>query len=136
MNRILRYGWAFPTTLLGFLFANLLWLTGARAQRVDGVLEVSGGWLAQRLTQRSGFAALTLGHVVLCCSADCLQRLRRHEHVHVRQAERWGFLFVPAYLLAGLWQLVRGRHACYDNPFERQAFADESLERNSRPLQD
>lgn len=136
MNRILRYGWAFPTTLLGLLFANLLWLTGARAQRVEGVLEVSGGWLAQRLTQRSGFAALTLGHVVLGCSADCLQRLRVHEHVHVRQAERWGFLFVPAYLLAGLWQLVCGRHAYYDNPFERQAFDAESLECSSQSFKD
>jgi hypothetical protein len=134
MNRILRYGWAFPTTLLGLLFANLLWLTGARTQRVEGVLEVSGGWLAQKLTQRSGFAALTLGHVVLGCSAACLQHLRIHEHVHVRQVERWGFLFVPAYLLAGLWQLVNRRHAYYDNPFEREAFAAESIECASQSL--
>lgn len=90
LNHIVRYGWASPTTLLGLLFASLLLLTGASARWVDGVIEVAGGWLAQTLVQTSGFAALTLGHVVLGCSAECLQRLRPHEHVHVRQAERWG----------------------------------------------
>ncbi len=128
LNHIFRYGWALPTTLLGLLFASLLLLTGASARWVDGAIEVAGGWLAQKLVQTSGFAALTLGHVVLGCSAECLQRLRTHEHVHVRQAERWGLLFVPAYLLAGLWQWLRGRHAYYDNPFEQEAFAAESVE--------
>ena len=128
LNHIFRYGWASPTTLLGLLFASLLLLTGASARWVDGVIEVAGGWLAQTLEQTSGFAALTLGHVVLGRSAECLQRLRPHEHVHVRQAERWGLLFVPAYLLAGLWQWLRGRHAYYDNPFEQEAFAAESVE--------
>lgn len=125
---IVRYGWALPTTLPGLLFASLFLLTGAGARWVDGVIEVSGGWLAQTLAHRTGFAALTLGHVVLGCSADCLQRLRVHEHVHVRQSERWGLLFVPAYLLTGLWQWLRGRHAYYDNPFEQEAFAAEFLE--------
>lgn len=127
LNRLLRYGWAAPTTLLGLLFASLLLMTGARVQRVQGVIEVYGGWLANKLALSSGFAALTLGHVVMGYSADCLQQLRAHEHVHVRQAEQWGILFVPAYLLAGLWQLLRGRHVYYDNPFEQQAFAVEAL---------
>ena len=126
LNHLLRYGWAAPTTLLGLTFASLLLVTGARLQRVQGVIEVYGGWLANKLAVSSGFAALTLGHVVLGHSADCLQQLRAHEHVHVRQAEYWGILFVPAYLLAGLWQLLRGRHAYYDNPFEQQAFAVEA----------
>ncbi|WP_232411040.1 hypothetical protein [Methylophilus sp. 5] len=126
LKRLLCYSWAAPTSLLGLLLASLLLASGARARRVDGVLEVSGGWLANALTQLSGFAALTLGHVVLGHSADCLHRLRSHEHVHVRQAERWGIFFAPAYLLAGLWQWLRGRHAYYDNPFELEAFAVES----------
>lgn len=119
------YGWAAPTSCLGLLLASLLWVTGARAHCVDGVLEVSGGTLADRITRLSGFSALTLGHVVLGHSEDCLHRLRRHEHVHVRQAERWGMLFVPIYLLAGFWQVLLGRHAYHDNPFEREAFAAE-----------
>lgn len=126
LNRLLRYGWAAPTTFLGVLFAVPFLITGARLQQVDGVIEISGGWLANKLTLSSGFAALTLGHVVVGHSSDCLQRLRTHEHVHVRQAERWGMLFVPAYLLAGLLQWLRGRHAYYDNPFELEAFAVES----------
>lgn len=126
LKRCLRYAWASPTSLLGLLCASLLLVTGAGARTVDGVLEVSGGWLASKLTHLSGFSALTLGHVVLGHSAECLQRLRVHEHVHVRQAERWGLFFVPAYLLAGWWQWMRGRHVYDDNPFEREAFAAES----------
>lgn len=136
LNLLLRYVWASPTTLLGLLLASLFMLTGASGQRIEGVIEVSGGWLAQKLAESSGFAALTLGHVVLGFSAGCLQRLRVHEHVHVRQAERWGLLFVPAYLLAGCWQWLRGRHAYYDNPFEQEAFAAESLECTGQPLED
>lgn len=124
----LRYAWASPTSVLGLLFASVLLLTGASARTVDGVLEVSDGWLANKLTRISGFAALTLGHVVVGHSAECLRRLRVHEHVHVRQAERWGLFFVPAYLLAGVWQWMRGRHIYDDNPFELEAFAAESAQ--------
>jgi len=126
LKRWLFYAWASPTSLLGLLFASILLLTGAGARSVDGVLEVSDGWLANKLTRISGFAALTLGHVVLGHSADCLQRLRAHEHMHVRQAERWGLFFVPAYLLAGFWQWMCGSHVYYDNPFELEAFAVEA----------
>lgn len=126
LKRYLRYAWASPTSLLGLLCAGLLLVTGAGARTVDGVLEVSGGWLASKLTHLSSFSALTLGHVVLGHSVDCLQQLRAHEHVHVRQTERWGILFIPAYLLAGAWQAICGRHAYYDNPFEREAFAAEA----------
>jgi hypothetical protein len=126
LKRLIRYVWASPTSLLGLLFASLLLVTGAYARKVDGVLEVSGGWLASKLSHISGFAALTLGHVVIGHSADCLQHLRVHEHVHVRQAERWGIFFAPAYLVAGLWQWMRGKHIYYDNPFELEAFAAEA----------
>lgn len=128
LTKLIRYGWAAPTSLLGLLMATILLITGGRATRVQGVLEVSGGWLANRITHLSGFAALTLGHVVLGHSADCLQHLRLHEHVHVRQAERWGIFFVPAYVLAALWQILHGRHAYRDHPFEQEAFAAESAQ--------
>ena len=41
-----------------------------------------------------------------------------------RQCERWGPLFIPAYLLASLWILFnpRGRNPYFDNPFEREAY--------------
>lgn len=124
--RILGFCWALPNTLLGLL-AALVWMAfGAKLRVVSGVLEVYGGWLAQWIVRKGGFGAMTLGHVILGYSAAGLDRLRGHEHVHVRQAERWGILFIPAYILAGLWQLSRGRHIYYDNPFEVEAFAAET----------
>lgn len=127
-KRILAYGWAMPTTLAGVLLAVPLVLLGARLRWVQGVLEVYDGWLVRRLARMANVAAMTLGHVVIGVSADSLEVLRPHEHVHVRQAEQWGVLFIPAYLLAGLWQGLRGKHVYYDNPFEREAFAaDEKM---------
>lgn len=118
--------WTLPTTLIGII-AAIIWLSsGAKARIAHGVLEIHGGKLAYWMMRR-GFAAMTLGHVILGFSAARLDQLRPHEHVHVRQAERWGILFIPAYLLAGLWQRVRGRHIYYDNPFELEAFAVDAM---------
>jgi len=126
MIRMLVFLWTLPTTLIG-LAAALLWIAfGAKARIRHGVVEVHGGWLAKRMLHAGGFAAMALGHVIIGCSPGVLDQLRTHEHVHVKQAERWGILFIPAYLLAGLWQRLCGRHAYYDNPFEREAFAAEA----------
>ena len=72
--------------------------------------------LGGRMLRWRGFAAATLGHTVLTARAPT-ERLLRHELVHVRQAERWGPLFVPLYL-AGLL-----RYGYRRNPFERAAYA-------------
>jgi hypothetical protein len=114
----LRYLWAAPCTLVGLAAALPLLLCGAQARPVRGVFEVSGSRLGQRLP----FDAITLGHVVLARTPRVMARWRRHERVHVRQCERWGPLFFPAYLLAGAWQWLRGRSAYWDNPFEVEAF--------------
>ena len=122
-----RYIWALPSTLLGL---SLLILSGTlrrgRVTIVDGVLEAHGPvlrWGLRTLTlPADGVSAITFGHVVLGVDAETLGRTRAHERVHVRQYERWGPLFIPAYLLASVWALVRGRHPYFDNPFERQAF--------------
>lgn len=104
------------------LAAGIWVIFGAKTRFSHGVFEVHGGKFAYWMMRR-GFAAMTLGHVILGFSAARLDQLRPHEHVHVRQAERWGILFIPAYLLAGLWQGLKGRHIYYDNPFELEAFA-------------
>ena len=65
---------------------------------------------------------MTLGHVVLGRSAAALDVCREHEMVHVRQYERWGPVFIPAYLLCSLVLLMRGRDAYRENPFEREAY--------------
>jgi hypothetical protein len=113
----LRYVWAAPCTLVGGLAAVTLLLCGARARWFRGVWEVSGGAFTQRLP----FDAITLGHVVLACTPHAMERWRGHERVHVRQCERWGPAFFPAYVLAGAWQWLHGRSAYWDNPFEIEA---------------
>ncbi|HZL36945.1 MAG TPA: hypothetical protein VFC78_16615 [Tepidisphaeraceae bacterium] len=92
----------------------------------DGVLELHGPWVSFFLRHftflRGGASAMTLGHVVLGRDRYLLDATRSHERVHVRQCERWGPLFIPAYLLASLVLWIRGSRAYEDNPFEREAF--------------
>jgi hypothetical protein len=123
--RPLAYLWAAPATLLGLLLLVLASMSGGRARRVQGVLEVHGGlvrWLLTRWVPIAGGAsAITLGHVVVGRDADCLERCREHEQVHVRQYERWGPLMIPAYFASSLVAWLRGRHYYLDNAFERAA---------------
>lgn len=127
MVRVLVYLWTLPTSAVGLVLAALALVSGGRARSVSGVLEVHGGlaaWLLRYATiLPGGAAAITLGHVVAAVDAAALERTRTHERVHVRQAERWGPLFIPAYLLASAWCWLRRRDAYRDNPFEREAFA-------------
>lgn len=96
---------------------------------VDGVLEVTAGPLLSQLSRYSavgrGIRAITLGHVVLGTDAEALESTRLHERVHVRQYERWGPFFIPAYLACSGWQWLRGRHPYFDNPFEVEAYRAE-----------
>jgi hypothetical protein len=117
--------WASPGTLLGLAAGMLGLATGGRVQRVGRVLEFHGGavtWLLARLPLVGGAAAMTLGHVVLGRSRDDLEWSREHELVHVLQYERWGPLFIPAYLLCSALLWIRGKNAYLDNPFEREAY--------------
>lgn len=101
-------------------------LFGAHLEVRRGVLEVVGGAigaLLSRLPPPLAFSAMTLGHVILAVDRSALAELRPHERVHVRQYERWGPLFLPAYLASSFIQLIRGRHPYRHNHFERQAFA-------------
>lgn len=118
-GRWARRLWAAPNSLIGLALALCLLPFGARARLVDGVIEVAA---RPRSTRRPWpFEAITFGHVVVGAHPRALDRLRAHERVHVRQCERWGPLFLPAYLLAGAWQWLRGRRAYWDNPFEVEA---------------
>ena len=117
--------WASPWTLLGLTFGVLGLLTGGKMQRVGRVIEFHGGipaWLLRQAPIVGGAAAITFGHTVLARTKDDLDHSRDHELVHVRQYERWGLFFVPAYLGCSLWLILRGKHAYWDNPFEREAY--------------
>ncbi len=120
IGNVLRYAWAAPTTLVGLLAGALTLCSGGRVQRRSGALEFHGGfstWLAGRRR----FSAMTLGHVIIGRDADSLDFCREHEQAHVRQVERWGALFIPAYLAASLLAWYRGGHYYFDNWFERDA---------------
>ena len=126
--RPLVYVWVFPGSAIGLMAASLALVSGGRARVVDGVLEVHGG-LVTRILKRGNrwmagpIAAITLGHVVLGCDEATLHRTRRHERVHVRQYERWGPFFIPAYLACSAWLGLRGFNGYLDNPFEVEAYA-------------
>jgi hypothetical protein len=122
---MLGYAWASPNTAIGLVVGGLGMLLGAGVRVVEGVIEFSGGRLGALFASpaaRCPFRAVTLGHVVLGTDAATLDCARSHEQVHVRQYERWGPFFLPAYLLSSLWQLACGRRCYRDNWFERQAY--------------
>lgn len=119
-----RYLWASPATALGVPLAALA-LRGGRVRVVDGVLEAHGPWLRWLLSSclpLRGVTAMTLGHIVIGRDQSALDDTRAHERVHVRQYERWGALFLPAYLIASMWAMGTGRHYYRDNVFEREAY--------------
>jgi hypothetical protein len=124
--KAIKYLWAAPNSLLGLVLGLLAVLLGARARVHRGALEVGGGRVGHavsRLPAPYAFSAVTMGHVILGVNHAALSELRRHEHVHVRQYERWGPLFLPAYFASSLLAWVRGRDPYRENHFEREAFA-------------
>ena len=125
MTRLLGYAWASPNSAGGIFLGGLGMLLGAGARVVEGAIEFSGGRLGALFASSAigcPFRAVTLGHVILGTDAPTLDCARSHEQVHVRQYERWGPFFLPAYLLSSLWQLACGRRCYRDNWFERQAY--------------
>lgn len=111
------YVWAAPASLVGLLFAPFF----ARRRVVDGVLICDGARWPRRLGWR--YSAITFGHVVLSLEPPSAELLA-HELVHVRQYERLGPLFLPAYVMASGLAWLRGGRAYADNPFERAARSD------------
>jgi hypothetical protein len=123
------YAWAAPCTAIGLALGLTTLLFGASVRFHTGVLEFGGGYLGKRVSRFPppfAFSAITFGHVVLGVDHATLAAVRSHEHVHVRQYERWGPLFIPAYLLSSFAQLLRGRRPYRDNYFEREAYAKAS----------
>jgi hypothetical protein len=124
--------WALPTTLIGLALASTA-VFGGHMRVSGGVVEAWGGalrWLLRAWPP--GAAAMALGHVILAMTEGDLERHRGHERVHVRQCERWGPLFLPAYVLSSLWAWARGRDSYLENRFEREAFAREAAAGEAR----
>jgi hypothetical protein len=124
LSLVFRHGWACPYTLLGLGVYWVPFLGTRNIIRYRGTIGVVGPGVERILRLvpiPGGAAALTLGHAILATSEDTFLSTWEHEWVHVQQYERWGPAFVPAYLVAGLWQRMRGRDAYWDNPFEVEA---------------
>ncbi len=117
-----RYLWVLPNTLLGLLFLLPTMLSGGGVRFERGAVEIYGGFSRLFLRRVCGASAMTLGHVILGRDRLALDDTRDHEHVHVRQYERWGPLMLPAYALASFVAWRRGGHYYFDNRFEREAY--------------
>ncbi len=121
--RLVAFLWASPNTCLGIALGLVL---GGKFSVVDGVIEIHGNGVTGLLRRMwIPAAAMTLGHAVLGQSAECLRRTRAHERVHVRQYERWGPLFIPAYLIASAVLFAVGKDGYYANPFEVEAYRED-----------
>lgn len=128
----LKYLWVGPITLLFLPLLLLARWTGGSYTVHSGVIEICGGKLGQRLNKGlplfGSAAAITLGHIVVGISPYYLNRTRPHEREHVRQFERWGFLFPLIYFGAGLWVRAQGKRFYLDNPYEIAARRAEGKE--------
>lgn len=125
-GRLAAYAWASPNSFIGLIAGIVILCFGGQMQRVRGAIEFSGGLIASLVTSEAvacRYHAITLGHVILGTDETALSCAREHEHVHVRQYERWGPFFLPAYFASSAWQIILGRSGYRDNYFEREAFA-------------
>ncbi len=126
LSRFVKIAWASPYTLFGLSMLFVPLPGRRRLIRYRGTLGVIGPAIARLLRCapiQGGAVAMTLGHTILAQSHETFLSTWEHEAVHVRQYERWGPFFVPAYLLCSLWLMWRGADPYWDNPFEREARA-------------
>ena len=125
MPKLLAVIWTLPNSLLGLGFGMFGLCFGTRVQRHSGCLEFYGGLIRaflRRVPPGGSSSAMTIGHVIFGQDRRTLDIVREHEQVHVRQYERWGPLFIPAYLACSAWLWIRRCDPYLDNPFEIEAY--------------
>jgi hypothetical protein len=129
VHRMACWLWPIPWTLLGLAIGIVGCISGGRIGWYNGTI-VCWGPRLNRLLQcvpiSGGASAITLGHTILARSESDMVRTHDHELVHVRQYQRWGILFVPAYFIASLWLWYSGQDCYRENPFEKEAFQEDS----------
>lgn len=119
--KLLLVVWTFPNTLIGLTVGTVGLLTGGKAQIEEGCIEFYGG-VVEKWLERLNVFGMTLGHTILGQTKNGLRIVRKHEQVHVRQYERWGPLFLPAYLGCSAWLWLKGKDYYRQNPFELEAY--------------
>ena len=130
LGSLIKYCWVFPISCLGILLLPFVILSGGTVIIVAGVIEAEGP-LASCLLSRLHIEAIVIGHVIFGQDRGSLVRCRKHEHVHIRQYERWGPLFPILYLLSSAAALLRGRHPYRNNRFEQEAFRGSANDRET-----
>jgi len=123
---VIRFLWALPVTVLGFLLASVGLLTGGRVHWVDVVLEQHNG-LTGWCLGKIGHACITFGHVTLGATRKDLAFFRDHERVHTRQYGTWGVFLLPAYLVSSFWVWTHHQDPWADNWFEVQAIREAGI---------
>lgn len=131
--KVLSILWASPNSVIGLIVGAAGLVSGGKMQFRRGVFEFYGGATSFLLRKFAGPStiAMTLGHTILGRDDNGLEIARDHEHVHVSQYERWGPLFIPAYLLSSLYLWVVKRDPYRDNPFEVEAYAKADIKSSS-----
>ncbi len=137
LNRVLLKSlqilWASPWTLLGLLIAIICSPLSVKFIFYHGTVGCYGRGVAlvlRRMPIAGGARAMTLGHTIWACDRLAFISTHPHELVHVRQYERWGPFFVPAYLICGVWLWWNSNEPYWDNPFEKEAYRLESEYQN------
>lgn len=118
LETIARYLWTSPNTLLGLAAAA----ASLSLPRIHGPIALcySHRGFAYWFLARRRYCAITLGHLVLM-TPEAPEGTLLHEMVHVGQCERWGPLFLPAYLTSMLLARLQGKDPYWENPFEMEA---------------
>jgi hypothetical protein len=104
--------WASPNTLLGLLLVA----TAGKARRQRGlhyVAELDSAF--DRWFEKAGFAAITLGDVVIYRPMCFREPTIRHELEHIAQYHLWGPAFLPAYLICELFARLRGSRNAFES---------------------
>ena len=116
--------WASPYSCFGLIVGLIGCLTGGGVQRRGPSLEFHGGVVNAFLKYCCGpwVSAITFGHTILGRNRQVLDQCREHEWVHVRQYQRWGPFFGPAYVCSSVYVWFQGKCAYRDNHFEREAY--------------
>lgn len=116
LRLILLWLWSLPTTLVGFLWCLVCQPVKVRWR--NGVVEMQVKWLPMHA------AGETMGRLVLytvVLDGTVYNKIQPHEMHHVKQNEKWGPLFGPAYGVACLVAMAEGKDFYFDNYFEVEA---------------
>jgi hypothetical protein len=135
VSRLLRTAWrALPGDLLGLLVIRACGISGGSRQiRVGDTTAdlVEHPNVARYLDHGAmPIRAQTLGRYVFA-REPLPPEFVEHELEHVRQWERLGPLFLPAYLASSVSALVRRRHPYWANRFEAAARRREARSHHS-----